>query len=141
MILIATRLGIIACSYLANGYYEHRYISAPEIAERYNMNVRALMPALRQLTRVGILRSRVGGSTPGFIFSKDPAEFTLLQILNALEGSTDFPCCKELVPNLKCHCEDETKCKVISLFNGAIDNAATSIGAVSVAEYAKSANY
>lgn len=137
MIRIATRLGIIACRYLVNGYYENRYISAPEIAEQYNMNVRAVMPSLRQLTRMGILRSRVGGSTPGFIFAKDPALYSMLDIINALEGAATFNCCKELVPELKCDCEDKTACGVFLFFNGMIDSATNRLSTMPIVESLK----
>lgn len=136
MIRIATRLGIIACRYLVQGYYENRYICAPEIAEQYNMNVRALMPSLRQLTRMGILRSRVGGSTPGFIFAKDPKHFTLLQVLIALEGDVHFECCKKLIPGLKCDCRENTGCGVYTLFNGVIDKVSSQFSTITIAEHA-----
>ena len=136
MMLIATRLGIIACGYLVSGYYDNRYISAPEIAERYNMNVRALMPALRQLTKSGILRSRVGGKEPGFIYAKDPKEYTLYQIIITLEGDARFCCTKELVPKLKCDCEDKSECQIFSLFNWVIATATDKLSSISIAEYA-----
>lgn len=134
--LIVTRLGVIACRYLVKGYYENRYISAPEIAEYHNMNVRALMPALRQLTRMGILRSRVGGKEPGFIFANDPAELTLYKILSVLEGDAQFNCCKELMPDLRCDCNDKTQCGVFSFFSGVIESAAARLSTISVADYA-----
>ena len=135
MILIATRLGLIACGYLVGGYYESRYISAPEIAQRYNMNVRALMPALHRLVMAGILRSRVGGTTPGFIYAKDPKELTLF----AMEGEAAFACCKELVPGLKCDCscDEKSSCTMLSLFNGMIDNATEKLSAITVADHAE----
>lgn len=133
MVHIATRLGIIACRYLVQSYYENRYISAPEIAKHYNMNVRALMPALHQLTKAGILRSRVGGNTPGFIYSKDPKEFSLHQIIVVLEGEPHFACCNELITDLKCDkkCED---CILLSLFNGIIKNVKKQLSAITIAE-------
>lgn len=137
MILTVTRLGIIACRYLVKGYDENRYISAPEIAEHYNMNVRALMPALRQMTRMGMLRSRVGGKEPGFIFAKDPAEITLYNVLSVLEGDAQFNCCKELMPELKCDCQDKTQCGIFSLFNGVIGSATNRLNDISISEYAK----
>lgn len=135
--LIVTRLGFIACGYLVKGYYENRYIPAPEIAGQYNMNVRALMPALRQLTRVGILRSRIGGNTPGFMFVKNPEEYTMYQILTALEGDAHFECCKELVPSLKCDCNNQFRCGVYSLFNGLVETESERLSAISMADYAK----
>lgn len=135
MIRIVTRLGIMACRYLVKGYYENRYIPAPEIAEHYNMNVRAVMPSLRQLTRIGILRSRTGGNTPGFIFAKDPKELTLHQLLVALEGDVHFECCKELMPELKCDCKGNGNCAIYTLFHEIIDNASDQFRTITIAEY------
>ena len=132
MIRIATRLGFIACRYLVQGYYDNRYISAPEIAEHYNMNVRALMPALHQLTKAGILRSRVGGTTPGFIFTKDPKDLTLFQIITALEGAVHFECCKELVPGLKCDCKNNDGCGIFSSFHSILDNASNQLSSITI---------
>ena len=63
MFLNSTRYGLIACRYLVRGYYEGVWLSAPEIAEHYGMNVRALTPSLRQLSRAGIPPWR---QPPGF---------------------------------------------------------------------------
>lgn len=135
MILIVTRLGIIACRYLVKGYAENRYVSAPEIAEYYNMNVRALMPALRQLTRVGILRSRVGGVTPGFIFARNPAEITMHEILSALEGDPKFACCKELISDLKCDCTDKSQCGIFHLLSSLIEHSVNKLSTISIADH------
>lgn len=133
MIRTSTRLGIIACRYLVQSYYNNKYISAPEIAEHYNMNVRALMPALHQLTKAGILRSRVGGTTPGFIYSKDPKELSLHQIMVVLEGEPYFGSCNELISNLKCDrkCDD---CVLLSLFHGIINNIKKQFSAITITE-------
>lgn len=140
MVLIATRLGVIACRYLVEGYGEGRYISVPEIADKFSMNARALMPAMRQLVRVGLLRSRVGGNTPGFIFSKDPKDITLYQILVALEGETRFVCCEELIPGLRCDCKDKTQCKFNSMFGGIMDGAILKLSSISISDYANEKN-
>lgn len=137
MIRIGTRLGIIACRYLVKGYYDNRYICAPEIAEHYNMNVRSVMPSLRHLTHVGILRSRVGGNAPGFIFVKDPKQITLYQIMVALEGDIYFECCKDLVVGLKCDCTTRDNCSISALLNGIIDDASKQFTAISIAEHAE----
>lgn len=137
MIRIATRLGIIACRYLVQGYYDNRYTSAPEIAEHYNMNVRALMLALHQLTKAGILRSRVGGATPGFIFAKDPKEFSLYQIMVVLEGEPHFECCKELISNLECNAKKCDGCSIFAMFNRILDNVKNEFSAITMVEHAK----
>ncbi|CDN31944.1 hypothetical protein BN938_1864 [Mucinivorans hirudinis] len=122
---------------MVQGYEENRYISAPEIAEHYNMNVRALMPALNQLTRAGILRSRVGGTTPGFIYAKDPKEISLHTILVVLEGEPHFECCKELIKELKCDTKRCEECGVFSLFHGVIDNVKNKFSTINITDNAK----
>lgn len=135
MFLISTRLGLIACRHLVSGYYQDRYVSAPEIAEKNNMNVRALMPALRQMTRADILRSRVGGKEPGFIFSRNPKDISVLDILVALEGESYFVCCKELNSELKCDCMDKHKCDMYELFNSIISQAKVRLSNISIKDY------
>lgn len=137
MIRIATRLGIMACRYLVHGYYDNRYTSAPEIAEHYNMNVRALMPSLHQLTKSGILRSRVGGTTPGFIYARDPKEVSMHHIMVVLEGESHFECCKELMPDLKCDINKCEECGVLSLFHGIIDDVKNKFSDINIVGYAK----
>ena len=107
MFLSSTHFGLIACRYLVIGYKAGIRISAPDLAARYNMNTRALMPALRRLTQVGILRSQVGGRDPGFIFSKDPKEISLYDVIYALEGENEMNCCKEVISDISC---DMNKC-------------------------------
>ena len=137
MFLAVTRLGLIACQHLAECYEEGRYVAAPDIAEKYSMNVRALMPALRQLTRVGILRSRVGGSEPGFIFARNPDELTVLDIVLALEGDSPFLCCMESIGGLKCNCGSKENCVLYELFNSVIDSVKNKISKVSISDYSK----
>lgn len=137
MFLASTRCGLIACRLLVKGYYENRYTTAPEIAERYNMNVRALMPALRQMTKFGILRSRVGGNRPGFIFSKPPSEITILEVLIALEGNNEMQCCKELILGLNCDCKSQKDCSIYKLFGDMVVDIKKKLEGISIEEHAK----
>ena len=77
MLLLPTRLFLIVSSYLVQGYRERVKITARQMADKYNINARALMPALRRLTQVGILKSQIGGSKPGFIFTRDPSGISI----------------------------------------------------------------
>lgn len=138
MFLAVTRLGLIACQYLAKCYAEGRYVAAPDIAERYNMNVRALMPALRQLTKAGILRSRVGGLEPGFIFSRDPEELTALDIVLALEGDREFLCSMDSISGVKCSCNSKEECVLYETFNSMINYAKYKLSTISIKNYSKS---
>lgn len=140
MFLVTTRLGLIACQYLAENYTEGRYISAPDIAEKYNMNVRALMPALRQLTRVGILRSRVGGLEPGFIFSRNPEELSVLDIVLALEGDNEFLCCMDSINGIKCNCKGKEECVLFESFNKMIHQMKFQLSKMAILDYRKKSN-
>lgn len=137
MFLSSTRCGIIACRYLVSGYNENRYITAPEIATKYNMNVRALMPALRQMTRSGILRSRVGGKEPGFIFSKPPKDITMFDVLASLEGNNEVACCVDLIAGLKCDCKGPDVCSVYVILGEVIREAKNRFAMLTIEEHAQ----
>lgn len=135
MLLISTRLGLIACRYLTDSYYKNKWTSAPEIADRYNINVRAVMPALRHLTRAGILKSQVGGREPGFMLVNDPKDVSLLDVLTALEGEYSIPCCKTIIRDLQCDCENSDQCHIYSLASEIIDTLKQRLTAISLAEH------
>lgn len=134
MFLNSTRYGLIACRYLVRGYYEGGWLSAPEIAGHYGMNVRALTPSLRQLSRAGILRSRRGGSHPGFILADDPERVSLLDVMLALEGGIKVECCRRVIPELRCDCPAET-CSVCAVFNAELSSLRERLAAVSLKDY------
>lgn len=98
-----TRYGLIACRYLVWGWHNNVWLNAPEIAERYRMNVRALSPALRRLVMAGILRSQCGGTRPGFMLSRAPEEVTMLEVVRALEGNFRMDCCRTFSPASSAH--------------------------------------
>lgn len=136
MLLACTRYGLIACRYLTEGYYDSRYISAPEIAEKYGMNVRALMPALRLLTRAGILHSRVGGAEPGFIFTRNPDSISMLELLTVLEGSVKVNCCRDIIKGLKCDCKSSTECVIQTVFSNLFAEGKSALHRISIKEHA-----
>ena len=67
-----TRFGLIACRYLVWGWRNSVWITTSDIADRYSINVRALSPALQRLVRSGLLRSRRGRTSSGFMLSRSP---------------------------------------------------------------------
>lgn len=135
MFLASTRYALIACRYLTRSYLENRYCSAPEIADAFNINVRALMPALRQLTRAGILRSRVGGKEPGFIYTRHPSEISLLEVFTILEGDNEMLCCTEVNPTLKCDCETKEKCFIFTIFGDLTQQTKMKLAAISIEKH------
>lgn len=116
ILLNTTRYGLIACRYLTWGYYHNEWLSAPQIADHYGMNVRALTPALHTLHREGLLLAHRGGANPGFFFSRDPAGINMLDVVVALEGPSEFTCCRQHIPSLKCGCNTED-CTACTSFN------------------------
>lgn len=137
MLLVSTRLGLIACRYLAEGYEDGKWITAPEIARHYNVNVRSLMPILRKLVQGGVLYSRVGGATPGFILARPPEEIMLSEVLGLLEGNISIPCCMELIGGLNCDCDGVVNCKIHEMFSDMVNEAANRLKTTSIAEFTK----
>lgn len=135
--LTSTRLGLIACRYLAKAYYSQKWVTAPELATHYNVNVRALTPALRGLSKAGILHSQVGGRTPGFFFAKDPALITVNDVMGALEEKYNAPCCSEIIGGLNCDCGNMKSCRLRTLFDDVLEEAYGRLKNVSIAQYAE----
>ena len=115
-----TRLFLIASSDLVYSYSDRLKITASDIAERHNMNPRALMPALRRLTQVGILMSQVGGSNPGFILARDPAKISMYEIITALEGGSRVLSCRDIMDDVKCDIENCDDCSIYKTINKGI---------------------
>ena len=135
MLTNATRYGLIACRYLVWGWHNGVWLNAPEIAERYGMNVRALSPALQRLVLAGILRSRRGGTRPGFMLSRDPAAVTMHEVVRALEGEYHVDCCRTVFPGLRCTC-DTDECRVCGVFRDMLLELRRKLSALSLEEHA-----
>lgn len=135
MLTNPTRYGLIACRYLVWGWHNGVWLNAPEIAERYRMNVRALSPALRRLVLAGILRSQCGGTRPGFMLSRPPEEVTMLEVVRALEGNFRMDCCRTVLSSVRCSCETEC-CLVCGVFRDMLDELRRRLSDVSLEEHA-----
>ena len=135
MLTNPTRYGLIACRYLVWGWHNGIWLNAPEIAERYRINVRALSPALRRLVMAGVLRSQCGGTRPGFMLSRDPAEVTMLEVVRALEGNFRMDCCRMVLPNVQCTCETDN-CRVCGVFRDILDELRDRLSRLSLEDHA-----
>ncbi len=118
----STRLALIASRFLTEAYYNGYKIPSTDLTSEYNMNSRALMPALRKLTNAGILRSQTGGNEPGFIFARDPKTISLYEIITILEGKTMMMRCNELVNDICCDVEDCDNCIFYTLTKEGLQN-------------------
>ena len=135
MLLLSTRLFLIASTYLVEGYFQKVKITAPVIAEKCNINSRALMPALRRLTQVGILKSQVGGREPGFIFARDPALVSMYEIIVALEGEFSVPSCRDLVDDINCEITDCDSCLLFKIMNSGLLNIISDLQKTSIVDH------
>lgn len=92
-----TDYALVALAALAehSGDGEARPLSAREIAERFDLPLPLLMNVLKDLHRAKILCSRRGAGG-GYILCHDPAQVTMLQIIEANEGPVHVAmCCDE----------------------------------------------
>ncbi len=137
MILNSTRLCLAACRFLAEKYYDKVRVSATEIADKYNMNQRALMPNLNRLVKAHILNSQVGGRNSGFIFAKDPKTISINDIIITLQGSFEFNCCADLMCDFDCEIKDSTICPIATSIKEAISLAESKLNNVSVWEFSQ----
>ncbi len=113
VLLLKTRLSIIACRHIVPYYYKGVAIQIPEIAEVYGFKPRSINPSFSMLVKAGILSSQVGGKPDqrGYIFAKDPKDITIYDIVKAIEGDEPVPCCSSI---LKCQ---PAKCSDCSIHN------------------------
>ena len=120
MLLLSTRLFLIASTHLVEGYSKKIKITAPYIAKRCNVNSRALMPALRRLTQVSILKSQIGGREPGFILAREPSDISMYEIITALEGEFKMSSCRDIMDYVKCKIDNCNDCSIFQIMNKGI---------------------
>jgi Rrf2 family protein len=72
---------------------QQRPLSARQIAERYDLPLALLMNVLKDLHRAQIVCSRRGASGGYMLCCHDPAEVTMLQVIEALEGPVKVALC------------------------------------------------
>ena len=140
MLTNPTRYGLIACRYLVWGWHNGLWLTAPDIAERYGMNVRALSPALQQLVRAGVLRSRRGGTRPGFLLSRAPEKITMLEVMRALEGEYHIDCCRSVLPGIRCSC-CSSDCRICGLFRDMLDDLRSRLSSLSLEDHASTEDF
>ncbi len=134
----STRLALIASRFLVEAYYSGYKIPSTDLASEYNMNTRALMPALRKLTQAGVLRSQTGGTDPGFIFTRDPKTISLYEVITILEGETMMIKCSAVVNDICCDIEDCDNCIFYTLTKERIDNLKTKFKNVTLFDHYES---
>ena len=81
----STKYALMAAGYIAS-HPEDGNIKAPTISQEYNIPSEFLLKILQQLCRAGILQGK-RGPRGGYVAGRDPSEITLLQIIEAIDGS------------------------------------------------------
>lgn len=84
---------------------EGKYAMVKQIAEQEGIPAHFLAKILQQLARKGLLRSSKG-PTGGFSLRTSPKEVSLIQLVEALDGLTDYQKC---VSGLS-ECTDDAPC-------------------------------
>jgi len=75
-----------------------------------------LAKIFQSLAKAGLVRS-VRGAGGGFVLIKDPAQVSVLEIIEAIEGKIVFQRCKQLKPD----CDHAGGCALCGLFEQAQD--------------------
>jgi Rrf2 family protein len=75
-----------------------------------------LAKIFQNLVKAGLVRS-IRGARGGFVLVKDPAQVSILEIIEAIEGKILFQRCKQLKPD----CEHAGGCALCGLFEEAQD--------------------
>ena len=84
---------------------EGKYVMVKQIAEQEHIPAHFLAKILQQLVRKGLLRSSKG-PTGGFCLGLPPQEISLIQLVEALDGLTDYQKC---ISGLS-ECTDKAPC-------------------------------
>lgn len=137
MFLVSTRIIFIVSVGLVKSYEENKKITAPKLASDYNLNVRVLNSALRSLVKAGILNSQIGGTQPGFIFSRNPRQISLYEIITALEGKTRMMSCHDVIPNMKCDIKDCSRCMLYEVVSENLKNLHDKLKSISIFDHYK----
>jgi Rrf2 family iron-sulfur cluster assembly transcriptional regulator len=111
---------------------EGKYAMVKQIAEKEKIPAHFLAKILQQLARKGLLRSSKG-PTGGFILRLSPKEISLIQLVEALDGLTDYQKC---VSGLS-ECTDDAPCGMHDAWKGLRSRIMDYLEQTSIADVAK----
>jgi Rrf2 family protein len=89
-------------------------VSIKEISERQNISVKYLEQIVPNLIRAGLLRSERGASG-GYMLTREPSQYTIGEILRAIEGRLAPVACLNDETN---YCERSHLCKTLNFWTG-----------------------
>jgi len=92
----------------------NEYISVKDISKRQDITTKYMEQIISQLNKAGLLKS-FRGSSGGYKLSKKPKEYTVGEILCAIEGNLAPVTCLEYIPN---QCKRCNECITLPLWGG-----------------------
>ena len=97
-----------------------------DVAQRQDISDKYLEQIVTQLSRAGLVRS-VRGAGGGYLLTRDPAEYTVGEILRTLEGNLAPVSCVD--QNDVCRCDRADRCVTVEVWRdiqsavaGVVDN-------------------
>lgn len=109
------------------------YISLKEISDRQGISVKYLEQIVRQLCAAGYLKS-VRGSAGGYRLIRRPEEYTLLQIVETIEGSLAPVACLEDEAN---QCQRYGGCSTVRVWEGLYRQIKEYLGGITLRDLVK----
>ena len=109
----AGEYGLLALIHIARQGPD-RLVMIEEICQSENIPKVFLAKIMQSLNKAGLVRSRQGAKG-GFALSKAPAEITVLEAIEAIEGKIAFQRCLETIPD----CDKKDGCTLCAVFTEA----------------------
>lgn len=101
MILKSQVEWVLHCCAILAGLPDGRYLSTKALAELHGLPKEYLSKALQSLSQAGLVHSTLGPSG-GYRLARTPAELTLLEIVEAVEGKARSFVCTNIRANNPC---------------------------------------
>ena len=99
-------VNFLATEYLSDESFEGKRIDAGTIANRTSVSLRFTLKIMRKLIAAGLVKS-YKGSRGGYMISKKPAQITLRQVIEAVEGPYQFSRCMDGEYNCSCSTKED----------------------------------
>ena len=107
-----TDYALVALSFLGHRQVaEEGPASARLIADTYKLPLPLLMNILKELSSSGLLTS-TRGATGGYVLAKEPAEISILDVIEAIEGPLRVALCANDMESPACNCTIQDKCPI-----------------------------
>ncbi len=139
MVLASTRITLHCLRGLVDAWDRNERMSSLQLTEAHDFNARALSQNLTRLTRAGVLRSSVGGSSRGYQFAKDPRRISLNDILEVLEGKNTHLDCHHVLPQVS-NTVSAQKCLLCLALEEVLEFKQNKLKEISIYDYAKHAS-